>query len=208
MSNTNYQHQLLKYEPLQLDLPNCDIAYDENFVKPALADNWFDRLYRETNWQQETISLYNKRHLVPRLSCWVADDGLLYGYSKMTMQPKPWTDSLSEIRGFIEQKTGEQFNSVLVNLYRDGQDSNGWHADDEVELGPNPSIASLSLGAVREFDMRLKKDHKTKFRFLLQHGSLLMMRGTTQVYWQHHIPKRANVGRRINLTFRTIRAMT
>jgi alkylated DNA repair dioxygenase AlkB len=120
------------------------------------------------------------------------------------MTAENWTATLIEIKRQIESVSGEKFNSVLINLYRDGQDSNGWHADDEPELGEAPVIASLSLGATRDFDLRLKQDHTTKARLALQHGSLLIMRGSTQQYWQHQIPKRSQVGARVNLTFRTV----
>jgi len=120
------------------------------------------------------------------------------------MQPRPWRALPLEIKQQIEAATGEVFNSVLINFYRDGQDSNGWHADDEPELGYEPVIASFSLGAKRDFHLREKRDHSNKVKIGLDPGSLLMMRGQTQATWQHQIPKRANATARINLTFRTI----
>ena len=180
--------------------------YTENCVPFERASNWFDILLQETPWRQETIRLFGKQHQVPRLSSWVADQGLAYSYSNMTMQAANWTNTLNEIRGYVQKVCGEEFNSVLLNYYRDGQDSNGWHSDDEAELGENPCIASLSLGATRYFDLRCKRDHKVKYRLALQHGSLLVMKGSTQTHWQHQIPKRAAAHKRLNLTFRTILA--
>ena len=130
---------------------------------------------------------------------------MAYSYSQHTMQPHSWQDLPLIIKQRIELATGETFNSVLINYYRDGKDSNGWHADDEPELGSKPVIASLSLGAARDFHLRSKRDHSNKHKLNLQHGSLLIMRGATQQQWQHHVPKRASAGPRINLTFRTIR---
>ena len=127
-----------------------------------------------------------------------------YRYSHHTMQPCPWSEELLILKAHIEAATGEQFNSVLVNYYRDGRDSNGWHSDDEPELGSNPVIASLSLGGSRDFLLRHKRISQLKHKITLQSGSLLLMRGTTQDFWQHQIPKRAHAQERINLTFRTV----
>lgn len=209
MSKLNYQHQLAKYQTHILDLPDADIEYSPEFIKPDLAWQLYERLLVQTQWRQERISLYGKTHTVPRLSCWVADPGLSYAYSNMTMNPVEWTAELLQIKLQIEDslKTGSgahSFNSVLLNQYRDGQDSNGWHSDNERELGSMPVIASLSLGGGRDFHLRHKKDKALRKSMHLEHGSLLVMRGTTQHCWQHHIPKRTKADCRINLTFRKI----
>lgn len=189
-------------ETLVLKRDGLDISYQENFVIPEIADQWFERLLHETAWQQDTITVYGKKHLTPRLSYWMGESWMSYSYSQHTMQPHPWQALPLTIKHTIETATGERFNSVLINYYRDGQDSNGWHADDELELGLEPVIASLSLGVARDFHLRNKQDHSDKYTLCLENGSLLMMRGSTQTRWQHHVPKRASAGPRINLTFR------
>jgi alkylated DNA repair dioxygenase AlkB len=209
MSKLNYQYQLAKYQAPILDLPDADIEYAPEFIKADLAWQLYERLLNQTQWRQERISLYGKTHNVPRLSCWMADPGLSYAYSNMTMHPVDWSPDLLDVKQQIENslKTGSSthlFNSVLLNHYRDGQDSNGWHSDNEPELGANPVIASLSLGGGRDFHLRHMKDKAIRKTIHLEHGSLLLMRGATQHHWQHHIPKRANADSRINLTFRTI----
>lgn len=123
------------------------------------------------------------------------------------MQATPWHSLVSSIKRKVESVCDYQFNSVLLNYYRDGQDSNGWHSDDEAELGINPVIASISLGAARDFHLRYKKDKGVKQSILLESGSLLLMKGETQSYWQHQIPKRAKADGRINLTFRFIKSV-
>jgi alkylated DNA repair dioxygenase AlkB len=122
----------------------------------------------------------------------------------MRMQAHPWTEELLVIKNKIERATGQTLNSVLLNYYRNGQDSNGWHSDDEKELGHNPIIASLSLGAARDFHLRHRRCKQLKQSIKLEHGSLLMMKGSTQRCWQHQIPKRAKADGRINFTFRTV----
>ncbi|MFT4630243.1 MAG: alkylated DNA repair dioxygenase AlkB [Dinoroseobacter sp.] len=209
MSKLNYQYQLAKYQTHILDVPDADIEYSPEFIKADVAWQLYERLLDQTQWCQERISLYGKTHDVPRLSCWMADPGLSYAYSNMTMHPVNWSPDLIDIKRQIEDflamgSKPHLFNSVLLNQYRNGQDSNGWHSDNESELGSNPVIASLSLGGGRDFHLRHKKNKALRKSIHLEHGSLLLMRGTTQHCWQHHIPKRANADRRINLTFRTI----
>jgi len=205
MLEQNYQHALEKYKTLVLDLPDAQIEYRPEFIDIEWADKLFSELLQQTQWEQHRISLYGKTHDVPRLSSWVADEGLDYGYSNMTMKALPWCKTLLQIKQKIEQASSDTYNSVLLNYYRDGQDSNGWHSDDEPELGRNPAIASLSLGAPRDFHLRHKSGNFKRESINLEHGSLLLMTGTTQHYWQHHIPKRAKAGPRLNLTFRTIK---
>lgn len=141
----------------------------------------------------------------PRLSCWIGDAGASYRYSGQSFEPHPWPDALLPLRGRLRQELGIDFNSVLANLYRDGRDAMGWHSDDEPELGPEPVIASVSLGAARRFVLRRRDDHTVRKEFRLEPGSLLVMRGNSQRDWQHALPRTAKpVGPRINLTFRRI----
>jgi alkylated DNA repair dioxygenase AlkB len=141
---------------------------------------------------------------VPRLSAWYGDAGAVYTYSGLRLEPLPWTPVLLEIKQATERLSGTRFNSVLLNLYRDGQDSMGWHSDDEPELGPEPVIASVSLGALRRFVFQHKK-RRWRIALDLEPGSVLLMAGATQHHWRHALPKtRRPVAPRINLTFRTI----
>ena len=188
--------------------PQLALALDPTWADAATADAWFERLTHETPWRQEQIRLFGREVTVPRLTAWVADEGLTYTYSGLTHEPSPWTDTLRAIRRRLHETTGIDFNGVLLNRYRDGEDSMGWHADDEPELGPAPTIASVSLGAIRTFQLkhRTRKD-VARVDVDLAHGSLLVMRPPTQAHWLHQIPKRRGrdaPGERINLTFRRI----
>lgn len=204
MTKHHFQQQLFATQAQRFNLPDAHIEYWPEFIEPVSAAALFDTLRTQTAWRQEQISLYGKQHKVPRLSSWVADAGLNYSYSNMTMQPLAWSEILLGIRENLTQGCRHNFNSVLLNYYRDGQDSNGWHADNESELGINPVIASISLGGDRDFDCRHKSDKNLRKRFTLGNGSLLIMSGAMQHHWQHCIPKRAHAAARINLTFRTI----
>jgi alkylated DNA repair dioxygenase AlkB len=144
----------------------------------------------------------------PRLSAWYGDPGAIYSYSGLRLEPLPWTPVLLEIRQVVTDLAETPFNSVLLNLYRDGQDSMGWHSDAEPELGRNPVIASVSLGAVRRFVLRHKKRKEQHIALELESGSVLVMGGALQHYWRHALPKiRQAVGPRINLTFRLIQRL-
>jgi alkylated DNA repair dioxygenase AlkB len=141
----------------------------------------------------------------PRLTDFRADPGVSYRYSGLTLEARPWTDDLAGLRRFAEDMAGQRFNSVLCNLYRDGRDYMGWHADNEPELGPNPVIASLSFGARRRFTLKPRSGQEERVEFELECGSLLVMRGDTQRHWLHQLPRAARVREaRINLTFRDI----
>ncbi len=176
------------------------LHYDATFFGVAEADALFECIRAETDWRQEQ----SRFGPFPRLTAWYADAGLTYTYSGVTHEATPWTDTLSRIRSHIETVAAESFNSLLLNRYRDGNDSIGYHADDEPELGVNPVIASLSFGAERTFVLKHKKTGE-KLKFQLAHGSLLLMAGTCQHHWIHAVPKtKATVGERINLTFRNI----
>lgn len=199
-------------EPLRPALPGAELEYFPHFVDQATANGWFGALKRPAAiaWRQDHIVMYGRRVPIPRLNAWYGDAGLNYSYSGIPMAPEPWTPLLSTIREQVEACTRERYTSALVNLYRDGRDSVAWHADDEPELGPRPVIASLSLGATREFQLRHRhyRDNGLPVeRMLLTAGSLLVMRGETQQNWLHQVPKRSLrsvPGARINITFRKI----
>ena len=187
-------------------LPNALLAYSPAFLDRKTSDNLYQQLLGHVDWQQERITLYGKTHNVPRLSAWYGDRNKNYAYSGVHADAKPWIEPLLQIKEQVELHCEARFNSVLVNLYRDGQDSVAWHSDDEPELGEHPEIASISLGEVRTFQMRLKNNHAEKYSLKLGHGSCLFMSGETQSMWQHQIPKEsAAVNSRINLTFRMIK---
>ena len=204
MPSDQYQTDLFTSKLVTLELEDACINFQPFFYTQEDALSLYQYLHEHTDWRQETIKVYGKSHLTPRLSCWMGDEHTTYGYSNTIMKPVAWDKTVLAIKLKIEEATNTQFNSVLINLYRDGKDSNGWHSDNEPELGLNPTIASLSLGAPRDFHLRHKSNKQLTHKMSLTNGSLLMMSGTTQQYWQHHIPKRANASGRINLTFRTI----
>jgi len=204
MGNSENQLGLFGNKTHVLELPDASLAYTPEFYSIEAADALFQEILSNTDWRQEEITVYGKKHLTPRLSCLMGDSGLNYTYSHTKIFPVGWHDTLLKIKTNIEAFTGDAFNSVLINNYRDGQDSNGWHSDDEPELGEQPVIASISLGAERDFQLR-HKTTKRKEQLRLAHGSLLMMRGKTQRCWQHCVPKRAQAEERINLTYRLIK---
>jgi len=179
-----------------------------HFFSAAESNLCLSDLLQTIPWEQKKITIFGKPVLEPRLTAWIGDAGAAYTYSGVRMSPLPWTKTLLEIKNRVESNVGEKFNSVLANLYRDHRDSMGLHSDDEKELGKNPLIASVSFGAMRKFIMK----HKTlktlpQENYLLESGSLLIMRGSTQQFWKHGIPKNSQpCGPRINLTFRKILA--
>jgi alkylated DNA repair dioxygenase AlkB len=189
-----------------IPMPDADVRFIRTFYRGAESQRLMSALQKEIAWRQETIVLWGKPYLQPRLSAWYGDAGSRYRYSGMTMEPHPWTPALQRIREDIEHASGQRYNSVLLNLYRNENDSIGWHSDDEPTLGPTPAIASLSLGDTRTFQFRhrTRKEQK-RIAVELTDGSLLLMAGATQRYWQHAINKEKNArGPRINLTFRNI----
>jgi alkylated DNA repair dioxygenase AlkB len=178
----------------------------KRFYQLLESDLLLTKLNSSLAWQEEDIFIYGKRCKVPRLMCWYGDPGACYRYSGVVHQPLPWTDELLPINEKVQSFTQSSFNSVLANLYRNGRDSMGCHADDEKELGPNPVIASLSLGDERLFKLHHKKRKET-LDIILCHGDLLVMAGTLQHNWVHSLPKTPKLkGPRINLTFRKILA--
>lgn len=184
----------------------------ERWLRADEAARLFSSLQIDVAWKQETIRIAGREILQPRLSAWYGDDGASYTYSGLTLEPLPFPGVLDELRKRIEVETGARFNSVLLNAYRDGRDSMGIHADREPELGRNPTIASLSLGATRRFVLKREKIPKdaspsriAPVELALEHGSLLLMSGTTQHHWKHFVPKEPEVtASRINLTFRLV----
>ncbi len=175
------------------------------FFTRTESDLYFQNLLTEISWKQEPIKIFGKSVLQPRLTALYGDLDKPYRYSGMTMHPQVWTKTLMVIKSRIEAVTSIQFTTALLNQYRDGQDSMGWHRDNEKELGQNPTIASVSFGSTRRFLFRHYCQADLKTEVELMHGSLLIMSGTCQHFWQHSIPKtKAALGPRINLTFRVI----
>lgn len=188
----------------RLDLAGADLLLCADWLAPAAADALFGALRDGLPWSQHHVILFGRRLPSPRLSAWIGDAGARYRYSGVLHEPLAWTPELAGVRERLRGELGAGFNSVLANRYRGGADCMGWHADDEPELGPQPLIASLSLGATRRF--RLKpRGGDDGLGIDLGHGSLLLMAGETQSRYLHALPRtRASVGERINLTFRQI----
>jgi alkylated DNA repair dioxygenase AlkB len=198
-------NSLFQSEPIVLNLPDAEIIYYPRFFDKKEADAIFAQLINDIPWQQDDIRVFGKIHPQPRLTALFGNEGKPYSYSNIKMQPHPWTLLLQKIKSLVESVSGTKFTTVLLNQYRDGKDSNGWHADNEKELGINPIIASVSFGAERVFQLKHNSISGLKQNILLEHGSLLVMKGTTQHFWKHQIPKTAKpIGSRINLTFRVI----
>jgi alkylated DNA repair dioxygenase AlkB len=191
-----------------LTLPAADLWLDPQFLSSTLAGALLDDLTEAVPWQQRSIRLFGKSLPQPRLTAWYGEPEATYTYSGLRWEPRPFTSKLDMLRRRVEAATGARFNSVLLNLYRDGRDSMGWHADDEPELGSDPTIASLSLGASRRFRLRPQSGTEAEaFGLDLPSGSLLLMRPPTQAQWQHALPKTSRpVGPRLNLTFRWVGA--
>ena len=180
---------LFKTEKITFDLPNSEIEYFPNFYNLEQADKLYKKLHDEIPWQQDDIKVYGKIHPQPRLTSLFGNEGKPYSYSNIVMKPHAWNELLIPIKEKIELACNEKFTTVLLNLYRNGRDSNGWHADNEKELGKNPVIASLSFGEERSFHLQYNLDKSIKQKIVLQHGSLLIMKGETQHYWKHQILK-------------------
>ena len=166
-----------------------ELYYDRFFFSNIEANKYFNLLKKEIQWRQDNIKIFGKIYPQPRLTALYANNNKSYSYSNIKMHPITFTPTLFDIKSKIEKRLNSQFTSCLLNLYRNGQDSNGWHADNEKELGLNPVIASLSLGAERVFHMKHRNDKKEKLKINLTNGSLLVMRGKTQHHWLHQIPK-------------------
>jgi alkylated DNA repair dioxygenase AlkB len=190
---------------IELDLFEGEARLWPEAFTPLEAQQLFVELREGVHWQQESVLIFGQRRLVPRLVAWHGDAGASYVYSGADHEPEPWTPTLARIRERVCELVGIEFNAVLLNLYRDGRDGMGWHADDEPELGRDPVIGSVSLGATRRFCMRHRRRKDLKLELPLQAGSLLCMSGATQHHWLHAVPKtRLPVGARVNLTFRRV----
>ena len=216
----------------EITVPNGVLLYSRNFFSEEVSDraleylqkndtydkklsNWrelsadeFTKIkFLNINWKQDSINLYGKVSPLPRITSWHGDSGRSYSYSGIKSQANPWNDGLLYMKSEIERVAGVCFNSVLLNWYRDGNDHLGWHADNEKELGGNPTIGSLNLGETRDFILRRNDDVSKKITIPLEHGSLLVMSGSMQHFWQHSVPKRRRATQsRVNLTFRKIRS--
>lgn len=197
-SNDSNEFELIR-------IKNGEYLYFPNFFNMIESNGYFQKLRHDVDWQQEEMKMYGKVIKFPRLTAWYGDNSKSYSFSGITLNPKAWTKELLEIKIQIEQHCKVKFNSVLLNLYRNGADSISWHTDEEKELGENPVIASVNFGATRKFQLRHQLT-KEKIEIELKHGSLLIMQGELQHYWQHQVPKTSKqVGERINLTFRVIK---
>ena len=199
----------------ELEGPGLRLRHWPAWLPPARAAELLAALQAAVPWKQEAITLFGRRHPLPRLTCWMADPGCGYRYSGLSNVIEPWSPATAELRLALEQLTGWRFNSLLLNRYRDGRDAMGWHADDEPELDPAAPIASLSLGAARDFRLRPRPRPSSApsappgkpFNLELAHGDLLLMEPPTQLWWQHALPRRLRLQQeRLNLTFRVVRA--
>jgi alkylated DNA repair dioxygenase AlkB len=188
------------------ELPPDLLVYQPWVFDAAESRDFLNTFISHTPWIQETVQMYGKMIKTPRLTAWYGYEHKTYSYSGNKYDPLPWTKELLEIKDRVEPLSGTVFNSVLLNYYRDGNDSVAWHSDDEYELGFKLTIASVSFGQERRFDVRNKQDHKNKYSVVLENGSVLLMKGNLQQEWQHRIPKSTQpMMQRVNLTFRVIR---
>lgn len=189
-----------------LPIEDGQLHYYPNAFAEAEADALMQHCLTDLPWRQDHISIAAKSIPIPRLQCWLGDPDAHYSYSNIALSPQPWPEFLRPIKARLEILCAHSFNSALANYYRDGADSVDWHSDDEQELGENAIIASLSLGTSRMFELkhRYKRSLQT-LKITLSHGSVLIMKGSTQQYWRHRIAKVKNMDEaRINLTFRKI----
>ena len=195
------------YNPLQYAEILLDglLEYYPQAIRADAADLMYQQLLQEIPWQSSSIVLYGREHTIPRLQSWHGDPDTGYRYSGKTLTPLPWTPLLNQLRTWLNNEFSVNLNAVLCNLYRDGNDCMGWHADDEPELGMQPEIWSLSFGASRDFALRRIGSTRQSGLLLLQHGSLLTMKAGMQSHWQHSLPRRRGcTAPRINLTFRYV----
>ncbi len=218
----------------QVCIPNGELFYSENFFNNKISNrsveyfqenktndwkkiNWsnlsedeFSSIeFKNINWKHDSIKMFGKVHPLPRYTSWYGNKDKSYTYSGIKSYPNQWNKGLLYIKQEVEKITNNSFNSVLLNWYRDGQDNLSWHADDEKELGVNPLIASVNFGETRDFIIRRNCNKSEKVTIQLKHGTLLVMGGEMQHYWQHSVPKRKAVDKsRFNLTFRVIKDQT
>ena len=195
---------LVKAHTGSVIVENGEYLFLPDFFNPLESDHYFKTLRETVLWKQESMSMYGKKIAFPRLVAWYGNDDKPFSFSGVTLQTNPWTKEMLEIKDRIEPLAKVSFNSVLLNLYRSIRDSVSWHTDSEPELGKNPIIASVSFGAARKFQLRHIQT-KEKIELHLTPGSLLIMQGALQHYWQHQVPKTSKtIGERINLTFRVM----
>lgn len=190
-------------KPIKIN--NGEYVYIPDFYGNNKADAFLKAFIETIEWKQESMNMYGKQIPFPRLTSWYGDSDKPYSFSGITLQPHPWSKELLEIKNDIEPKALVSFNSVLLNRYRDGNDSISWHTDAEKELGRNPVIASVNFGAERKFQLKHMETNE-KIEIVLKHGSLLIMMGELQHFWKHQVPKTKTVQtERVNLTFRVIK---
>lgn len=176
-----------------------------NFLSKEQADYLLKNLINSVKWNQEEINFMGKISPIPRKTFWYSKENREYTYSGIKVLPVPYPEAIKRLNKLVEEKSGYKFNSVLLNLYRDGDDKVSWHADDEKSLGKEINIASISVGAERDFQFKSKHNSADKEEIVLTHGSLLVMHSPIQDHWLHQIPVRKKVSEpRINLTFRFI----
>jgi len=205
MPKLDKKRMLFDTKKEEFRLPDAELAYYPFFLSQYEADALFETLYKKTEWRHDQVKVFGKLYDQPRLTALYSDTSLPYSYSGLTMHPEPFPEYLRDVKQRTERASQHVFNTLLLNLYRDGSDSNGWHADNEKELGQNPVIASVSLGEARPFHFKHKNIKAQRHKLQLGHGSLLVMSGTMQHFWLHQIAKTKKIiGPRINLTFRTL----
>lgn len=194
--------------PVVVERPGLRLRHWRGWL--AQTESVCEALRQEVPWRQERITLWGQTHPLPRLTCWMADPGCSYTYSGLRNAPTAWTEAVAHLRSLVEAQAGCRFNSLLLNLYRDGRDRMGWHADDEPELDPEAPIASLSLGATRAFHLRPRRPidgQRPTLSLELGDGDLLLMDPPTQRHWLHQLPPRLRIQEaRLNLTFRLVRS--
>jgi alkylated DNA repair dioxygenase AlkB len=195
------------FSPVNLLPHEGEALYVPSFLSSEESSRFFSKLSSSIRWNQETIWMFGKRVMQPRLTALYGDPAIPYGYSGISMQPYPFTPELLELKQRLDVFAGVSFSHVLLNFYRNGRDSMGWHRDNEKSLGNNPVIASISLGAERRFQFRHYMNKAPKIDLMLASGSLLLMKGVSQQAWEHQLPKvSAITAPRINLTFRVIQS--
>ena len=192
-------------QKIKVLLPGASLTYYPQFLTKTTANHCLTSLLTEINWQSQPIKIFGKLVMQPRLMAWYGNPDVPIKYSGVTFLPNPWTATLLALKDKIEKHLETEFNGVLCNLYRNGNDSMGWHSDDESYLGKLPTIPSLSLGAERVFQLKHKAEKNLSKNLVLEHGSLLLMQGETQTHYKHQLPKTKRITEpRINLTFRQI----
>ena len=192
----------------RIALPDAELAHWPAFLPASAAQDLFRELETSAPWEQSLIRIAGRPLAIPRLNVWYGDPGTNYGYSGARLTSHPWTPALAALRSQVEAITGHRFNSALLNCYRSGQDSVDWHSDDEAVLGPEPVIATLSLGVGRRFDMRHRSLPGLRRQLVLESGSLLLMAGPMQRHWLHRVPKEPAIeGVRISITFRLVKCV-